>query len=93
MKWSLVQRGLFFGCRGGPNAYIMQLKFMGWAYKKEAAAQFICATAPSLPLLCKAYISVFTVEVSGAAGATTDGSTSFLFRIAMNSSPEMVSFS
>ena len=47
MKWSLVQRGLFFVCRGGPNAYIMQLKFMGWAYKKEAAAQFICATAPS----------------------------------------------
>lgn len=46
MKWSLVQRGLFFVCRGGPNAYIMQLKFMGWAYKKEAAAQFICATAP-----------------------------------------------
>lgn len=45
MKWSLVQRGLFFVCRGGPNAYIMQLKFMGWAYKKEAAAQFICATA------------------------------------------------
>ena len=48
MKWSLVQRGLFFVCRGGPNAYIMQLKFMGWAYKKEAAAQFICATAPYL---------------------------------------------
>ena len=45
MKWSLVQRGLFFVFRGGPNAYIMQLKFMGWAYKKEAAAQFICATA------------------------------------------------
>lgn len=46
MKWSLVQRGLFFVCRGGTNAYIMQLKFMGWAYKKEAVAQFICATAP-----------------------------------------------
>ena len=53
MKWSLVQRGLFFVCRGGPNAYIMQLKFMGWAYKKEAAAQFICATAPFYIIFCE----------------------------------------
>ncbi len=51
MKWSLVQRGLFFVCRGGTNAYIMQLKFMGWAYKKEAVAQFICATAPSRSMI------------------------------------------
>ena len=32
-------------------------------------------------------------ESSACAGATTDGSTSFLLRIAINSSPEMVSFS
>ena len=70
MKWSLVQRGLFFVCRGGPNAYIMQLKFMGWAYKKEAAAQFICATAPKNQIYRRIYLRINSTARTYISGVT-----------------------